>query len=186
MKCRRYILYENFNDNLHTIWNNFNASGCDYLECDNGPLWWPSRKPMGKRPSNDSRMSSQGTQVIATWFTSTFLRAPYSYRLMLYIVWEAEDEREPVKLASKEVLHAHRNDWIRPLMYIFTSRRIQMTQVSNWLHGKLEICGNMRPLLKTWQLSSLAQNTTARQLIEGLWWWSSHVWSLYLSSMWCL
>ena len=45
------------------------------------------------------------------------------------------------------------NDWIRPLMYIFTRGRIQTNPVSIWLHGKLKICGNMSTWLTTWQAS---------------------------------
>jgi len=40
-------------------------------------------------------------------------------------------------------------DGIRPLMDIFTRGRIQTKLVSNWLHGMLEICGDMSPLLTT-------------------------------------
>jgi len=43
------------------------------------------------------------------------------------------------------------NEWICPLKYIFTRGRIQNKPVSNWLHGKLEICEDMSPLLTTWQ-----------------------------------
>jgi len=54
------------------------------------------------------------------------------------------------------------NDWIRPLMYTFTRGRIQTKPVSNWLHGKLEICGDMSPLLTRWQASLPVQNSTRR------------------------
>jgi len=70
------------------------------------------------------------------------------------------------------------NDWIRPLMYIFTRGRIQTKPVSNWLHGKPEICGNMSPLLTTWQASSSAQYTTPRQPFQAFWRSSWHMRSL--------
>jgi len=68
----------------------------------------------------------------------------------------------------------HLNDWIPPLMYIFSRRRIQMKPVSDWLHGKLEICGNISPLLTMWQPSSSAQNTMPRQLIPAFCQFSWH------------
>jgi len=43
----------------------------------------------------------------------------------------------------------HLNDLIRPQMYIFTSGRIHMKPVSNRLHGQLEICCEIGPLLTT-------------------------------------
>ena len=39
------------------------------------------------------------------------------------------------------------NNWILLVMYILTKGWIEMKPVSNWFHGKLEICGNMSPLL---------------------------------------
>jgi len=70
------------------------------------------------------------------------------------------------------------NDWIRLPMYIFTRGRIQTKPVSNWLYGKLEICGDMSPLLTTWQASLLAQNTMPRQLFQAFRRWSPHMSSL--------
>jgi len=70
------------------------------------------------------------------------------------------------------------NDWIRPLINRFTRGRIQTKPVSNWLHGKREICGDMSPLLTTWHASSSAQNTTPRQPFLAFQRWSWHVWSL--------
>jgi len=72
--------------------------------------------------------------------------------------------------ASLSGWHARRypitrlNDWIRLLMYIFHRGRIQTKLVSNWLHWKLEICGDISPLLTTQQASSSPQNTTPRPL----------------------
>jgi len=40
-------------------------------------------------------------------------------------------------------------DSIRLLMYTFTKGWIQTKPVSNGLHGMLEICGDMSPLLTT-------------------------------------
>jgi len=78
------------------------------------------------------------------------------------------------------------NDWIHLLVYILTRGRIQTKPVSNGLHGKLEICGDMGPLLSTWQASSSAQNTTPRKPFQAFWWWTWHMWILYLSIMQCL
>jgi len=72
----------------------------------------------------------------------------------------------------------HVDDWICPLMYIFTRGRIQMMPVRNWLHGKLEICGDMRPLLTTWQVSLSVQITHRRPPFQAFWRWSWHVWSV--------
>jgi len=70
------------------------------------------------------------------------------------------------------------NDWICPQMYIFIWGRIQMKPVSNWLHGKLEICGHVGPLLMTWQASSSVQKTTPWQPLLAFRRWSWHMWSL--------
>jgi len=56
------------------------------------------------------------------------------------------------------------NNCIRSLMCIFTRGRIQTKLVSDWLHGKLEICGDMSPSLTTWQASFSAEIETPRHL----------------------
>jgi len=38
---------------------------------------------------------------------------------------------------------------IRLEMFIITRERVQMTPVSSWLHGKLEMCGNLCAVLTT-------------------------------------
>jgi len=43
------------------------------------------------------------------------------------------------------------NVWIRPLMSISTSGRSQTKPGSNWMNGKLDIWGDMSPLLTIWQ-----------------------------------
>jgi len=70
------------------------------------------------------------------------------------------------------------NDCFCPRMYIFTEGRIQMNPVSNWLHGKLEICGDMSTLLTTWQAPSLVQNDIPSRLCQVFRRWSWHMWSL--------
>jgi len=70
------------------------------------------------------------------------------------------------------------NDCIRLLMYILTRGMIQMKPVSNWLHGQLQLCGDMSLLLSTWQASSSAQITMPRQPFPEFRRWSWHVWSL--------
>jgi len=42
------------------------------------------------------------------------------------------------------------NDSIRPLMYILKRGGIETQAVGNWLNGKLEICGDISPLLMMW------------------------------------
>jgi len=78
------------------------------------------------------------------------------------------------------------NSWICPPMYILTRERIQTKPASNWLHGRLEICGDMRPLLTVWQPLTSAQNTNTWQLCQAFRQWSWEVSSLYMRSMWCL
>jgi len=78
------------------------------------------------------------------------------------------------------------NDWIPLLAYILNRGRIQMKLISNWFQGKLPICGDMSPLLTTWQASSSAQNTMPKQLSQAFRRYSWHRWSLSLSIMWCL
>jgi len=78
------------------------------------------------------------------------------------------------------------NDWIRPLMYIFSRGRIQTQLVSDWLHRELEIYRDMSPLLTTWPASSSAQNTWPRQPFRAFRRWSWHVWDLLLSIIRCL
>jgi len=67
------------------------------------------------------------------------------------------------------------NDSIRLQMYIFTRGKIQTKLVSNWLHGKLEICGDMSSLLTMPQDSSSVQNSTPRQPFQAFRRWSWHV-----------
>jgi hypothetical protein len=43
----------------------------------------------------------------------------------------------------------HFNDWISPQMVIFTRWRIQSKLVTNWVYGKLQIWGDVSPLLMT-------------------------------------
>jgi len=62
--------------------------------------------------------------------------------------------------------------WILPLMCILTRGTIQTKLVSNWLHGKLEIYGDMSPLLTTWHASSSVQNRTPRQPFQAIRQWS--------------
>jgi len=80
----------------------------------------------------------------------------------------------------------HLNHWIGPLMSIFSGGMNQKKPVSNWSHGKLEICGNMSNLLTMWHASLSVQNTMRRQLIQPFRRWSWNVWSLLLSHMQCL
>jgi len=42
----------------------------------------------------------------------------------------------------------HLNGYVHPLIEIFTYRSRETKPVSNWLHGKVESCRNMSPLLK--------------------------------------
>jgi len=72
----------------------------------------------------------------------------------------------------------HLDDWILPLMYIFTRHIIDMIPVSNWFHRKQEICGSMSPVLMTWQATSSAQNATPKQPLQAFWRWSWHMWIL--------
>jgi len=92
-------------------------------------------------------------------------RSPYN----LSVRWSILSRRRRM---NESLRHWHRrrypmkrlNDWIQPLMYIFSRGRIQTKPVSNWLHGTLEICGDISTLLTMWQASSSAQNhTTPRQ-----------------------
>jgi len=69
-------------------------------------------------------------------------------------------------------------NWIHPLMSIFTRARTEINVVSNWLHGKLKICGNMSTVVTMWQASSSEQNTMPWQLFQAFWQWSWHMWSL--------
>jgi len=68
-------------------------------------------------------------------------------------------------------------------MYISSRWRIQTKPMSNWLHGKLEICGDISPLLMMWQALTLMQNWMPWQPFHAFWRWSWHVWSLQLSIM---
>jgi len=78
------------------------------------------------------------------------------------------------------------NDWIHLLVYIVTRGRIHTKPVSDWSHGKHEICGDMSPLLTSWQDSSLVPNRPTGQLFQAYWRWSWPVRSLSLSIPWCL
>jgi len=77
----------------------------------------------------------------------------------------------------------HWNNSICPLLSTFTRGRIETKPVSNCLHAKLEICGDMSPLFTTWLTSSLTHNTPPRQLLQMFCRWSLYVWSLSLSIM---
>jgi len=70
------------------------------------------------------------------------------------------------------------NDGIRPRMNKFTGEMIEVRAVSNWSHGKMEIWGDMSPLLKTWQASSSVQNALHTELSQVLQPWSWHMRSL--------
>jgi len=108
------------------------------------------------------------------------------HRFNLYILSIGRSIFSPRRRMNSSLRHRHPtwypieclNDWVRPLMFTFPRRRIQMTHVSNWLHGKLEICGDMSPVLERWQASSSAQNTTPGLPIQAFRRWSWHMWSL--------
>jgi len=70
------------------------------------------------------------------------------------------------------------NDWICPLIYIFTTGQTETKQVKNWLHGTLEVCDDMRLLLMMCLASSSPQNSMPRQLFQAFQRWSWHLWSL--------
>lgn len=77
------------------------------------------------------------------------------------------------------------NDWIWQLMNKFTRGWIQPMPVSNRCYGKLQICGDMSHVLKTWQASLSAWNEWPRQPFQAFRQWWRHTWSLQLSIMQC-
>jgi hypothetical protein len=100
---RGSIHNEDLDDDLRTIPDNYNHRQDDISESDDEPVRRPSRKAMGKRPSNDSFTATLGKHVTATQLTPTSAQPLHPERREVYIVSEEEDEREPAPLASKKV-----------------------------------------------------------------------------------
>ncbi|KAF8534843.1 hypothetical protein BDD12DRAFT_809030 [Trichophaea hybrida] len=100
---RRFINDEDLDEDLSTIADNYNDCRDDNSASDDEPLRRPSRKAMGKRPSNDSFTSTLGKRVAATQSTSTSAQPLHPDRREIYLVLEEEDERELAMLASKKV-----------------------------------------------------------------------------------
>ena len=61
-------------------------------ESNDHSLWRPSRKELGKRPSEDSFTSTLGKWVAATQLTLTSAQPLQPERQVIYIVSEEEDE----------------------------------------------------------------------------------------------
>ena len=103
-RSRRSIHDEDLNDDLSTIPNNYNYRQDDNSGSDDEPLRRPSRKAMGKRPSEDSFTSTIGKGVMATQSTPTSAQPLHPERREVHIVSEEDDECKPTPLASKKEL----------------------------------------------------------------------------------
>jgi len=113
--------------------------------------------------------SRQLNQVLLRWdsYILTVGRSGYSWKRRMNVI---PHSCHPRRYSIKCV-----NNWIRQQMTIFIRGTIQTKPVSNWAHGTLEMCGDLNPLLTTWQASLAAQNTMPSPLFQEFWRWSWHM-----------
>jgi hypothetical protein len=153
---------EDLNDDLNMCTRNYNDRQDYNSESDAEHPWSSSRKAMHTHPWTNSFMSRIAQRVMATWLTIWWCNTTS---------WVLKNQNSPERRLMNMSLGCWHwrwyliprwDNWISPLRYIFSRGRIPMKPVSNWWHGKLEICIDMSPILSVWQASSSARNTTPR------------------------